>query len=94
MLRTALKPGRQTPIRTVPASIPRPEYVGRDRPAPSTDPSVASDYREIARTAGAVRAQLYLIQPHNFAIDARSRFETFNCFPRCSPVRDSTRVQA
>ncbi len=42
MLRTALKPGRQTPIRTVPASIPRPEYVGRDRPAPSTDPWVQS----------------------------------------------------
>ena len=40
MLRTALKPGRQTPIRSVPASIPRPEYVGRDRPAPSTDPWV------------------------------------------------------
>jgi methionyl aminopeptidase len=40
MLRTALKPGRQTPIRQVPASIPRPEYVGRDRPAKSTDPWV------------------------------------------------------
>ena len=40
MLRTALRPGRQTPIRNVPASIPRPEYVGRDRPAKSTDPWV------------------------------------------------------
>jgi len=40
MLRTALEPGRQTPIRSVPASIPRPEYVGRDKPAPSTDPWV------------------------------------------------------
>ena len=40
MLRTVLTPGRQTPIRQVPASIPRPEYVGRDRPAKSTDPWV------------------------------------------------------
>ena len=40
MLRTALRPGRQTPIRAVPASIPRPEYVGRDKPAKSTDPWV------------------------------------------------------
>ncbi len=40
MLRTALEPGRQTPIRQVPASIPRPEYVGRDNPAKSTDPWV------------------------------------------------------
>ncbi len=40
MLRTALTPGRQSPIRAVPASITRPEYVGRDRPAKSTDPWV------------------------------------------------------
>ncbi|MET0967291.1 MAG: type I methionyl aminopeptidase [Nakamurella sp.] len=40
MLRTALRPGRQTPIRSVPAAIPRPEYVGKDRPAKSTDPWV------------------------------------------------------
>ena len=40
MLRTALKPGRPTPIRSVPASIARPEYVGRDKPAPSPDPWV------------------------------------------------------
>lgn len=43
MLRTTLKPGRPTPIRSVPASIPRPEYVGRDRPAPGTDPWVQTD---------------------------------------------------
>ena len=43
MLRTTLKPGRTTPIRSVPASIPRPEYVGRDRPAPGTDPWVQTD---------------------------------------------------
>jgi methionyl aminopeptidase len=40
MLRTALRPGHQTPIRSVPAAIPRPEYVGKDRPAKSTDPWV------------------------------------------------------
>ena len=40
MLRTALQPGRPTPIRSVPASIARPEYVGRPGPAPSTDPWV------------------------------------------------------
>jgi methionyl aminopeptidase len=34
MLRTAIKPGRPTPNRTVPASIPRPEYVGKARPTP------------------------------------------------------------
>ncbi|WP_420122511.1 type I methionyl aminopeptidase [Nakamurella sp.] len=40
MLRTALQPGRSTPIRAVPASIDRPEYVGRPGPAASTDPWV------------------------------------------------------
>ena len=40
MLRTTLTPGRPTPIRAVPASIPRPEYVGRDKPRPSSDPWV------------------------------------------------------
>ena len=43
MLRTAITPGMQTPIRPVPASIPRPEYVGKPRPAVSTDPWVQSD---------------------------------------------------
>lgn len=42
MLRTALQPGRPTPIRTVPAGIARPEYVGRPGPAVSTDPWVQS----------------------------------------------------
>ena len=40
MLRTAMRPGLPTPIRSVPAAIPRPEYVGKDRPAKSTDPWV------------------------------------------------------
>lgn len=50
MLRTALIPGRQTPVRAVPASIARPEYVGRDRPARSTDPWV-----QTAETIGKMR---------------------------------------
>jgi methionyl aminopeptidase len=43
MLRTAVRPGTPTPRRPVPASIPRPEYVGKPRPAPSTDPWVQTD---------------------------------------------------
>ncbi len=50
MLRTALIAGRQTPVRAVPASIARPEYVGRDRPARSTDPWV-----QTAETIGKMR---------------------------------------
>jgi methionyl aminopeptidase len=58
MLRTALKPGRQTPIRTVPASIPRPEYVGRDRPAASTDPWVqTAEIIEKMRVASKIAAR-------------------------------------
>ena len=43
MLRTAIRPGTPTPMRPVPAAIRRPEYVGKPRPAPSTDPWVQSD---------------------------------------------------
>ncbi len=43
MLRTIIKPGTATPIRPVPASIARPEYVGHPRPAKSTDPWVQTD---------------------------------------------------
>src|SRR6476620_8601749 len=61
MLRTALKPGRQTPIRSVPASIPRPEYVGRDRPAPSTDPWVqTAEIIEKMRVASRIAARAML----------------------------------
>jgi methionyl aminopeptidase len=37
MLRTLLTPGVQTPRRSVPPEIERPEYVDRDRPAPNTE---------------------------------------------------------
>jgi methionyl aminopeptidase len=43
MLRTTIQPGNSTPIRSVPASIARPEYVWKPRPAKSTDPWVQTD---------------------------------------------------
>lgn len=58
MLRTTLTPGRPTPIRSVPASIPRPEYVGRDKPRPSTDPWVQpTEIIEKMRVAGRIAAR-------------------------------------
>src|SRR6195952_1658774 len=43
MLRTIIQPGVPTPVRPVPASITRPEYVWKPRPAKSTDPWVQTD---------------------------------------------------
>ncbi len=69
MLRTALQPGRPTPIRTVPAGIARPEYVGRPGPAVSTDPWVQSpEIIEKMRVAGRLAARAMvegsrLVQP-------------------------------
>jgi methionyl aminopeptidase len=69
MLRTALKPGDPTAIRSVPASIARPEYVGRDKPAISTDPWVQpSEIIEKMRIAGRLAARAMaegakLVQP-------------------------------
>ena len=58
MLRTTLTPGRPTPIRAVPAAIPRPEYVGRDKPRPSTDPWVQPpEIIEKMRVAGRIAAR-------------------------------------
>jgi len=58
MLRTTLTPGRPTPIRAVPASIPRPEYVGRDKPRPSSDPWVQRpEIIEKMRVAGRIAAR-------------------------------------
>ena len=58
MLRTTLTPGTPTPIRSVPASIPRPEYVGRDKPRPSTDPWVQPpEIIEKMRVAGRIAAR-------------------------------------
>jgi methionyl aminopeptidase len=43
MLRTLITPGTATPMRAVPASIVRPEYVGKRAPAKSTDPWIQTD---------------------------------------------------
>ncbi|GAA3696343.1 type I methionyl aminopeptidase [Zhihengliuella alba] len=53
-----LEPGRPTPSRTVPASIPRPEYVGKPAPAPYEGSDV-HDAETVARIrrAGRVAAQ-------------------------------------
>ncbi len=57
-VRTPLRPGRQTPMRSVPFRIPRPEYVGKPRPTPSTDPWVQPpEVIEAMRVAGRIAAQ-------------------------------------
>jgi methionyl aminopeptidase len=57
-VRTSLRPGRQTPMRPVPAQIPRPEYVGKPAPTPSTDPWVQPpEVIEAMRVAGKIAAQ-------------------------------------
>ncbi len=58
MLRTTIEPGVQTPIRSVPSSIGRPEYVGKPRPAKSSDPWVQTDeIIEKMRVASALAAR-------------------------------------
>jgi methionyl aminopeptidase len=55
--RTLLGPGTVSPLREVPASIPRPEYVGRRKPARSTEPWVQTpETIEAMRVAGKVAA--------------------------------------
>ncbi|MGH3919597.1 MAG: type I methionyl aminopeptidase [Pseudonocardiaceae bacterium] len=57
-VRTPLRPGRQTPMRPVPAQIPRPEYVGKTAPTPSTDPwTQPPEVIEAMRVAGHIAAQ-------------------------------------
>ncbi|GAA5147750.1 type I methionyl aminopeptidase [Pseudonocardia eucalypti] len=57
-VREALKPGRVSPMRPVPAEIPRPEYVGKPAPTPSTDPWVQTpEVIEAMRAAGKIAAQ-------------------------------------
>ncbi|MGQ0773301.1 MAG: type I methionyl aminopeptidase [Pseudonocardiales bacterium] len=56
-VRTSLRPGKQTPMRPVPAAIPRPEYVGKRGPTPSTDPYTQSpEVIEAMRMAGRIAA--------------------------------------
>ncbi len=55
--RTLLTPGTPTAIRPVPSRIPRPEYVGKASPAPSTEPWVQTpETIELMRHAGRVAA--------------------------------------
>ncbi|MDN5933081.1 MAG: type I methionyl aminopeptidase, partial [Pseudonocardia sp.] len=55
--RTLLTPGTVAPIRSVPAHIPRPEYVGRKAPARSTEPWVQdAGTVELMRHAGKIAA--------------------------------------
>ena len=55
--RTLLTPGTVTPMRLVPAAIPRPEYVGKSAPARSTEPWVQTpEVIEAMRVAGRIAA--------------------------------------
>ncbi|TQS41575.1 type I methionyl aminopeptidase [Cryptosporangium phraense] len=57
-MRAPLVPGRQSPVREVPASIPRPEYVGKPAPRPWTGSDVSSpETIEKMRVAGRIAAQ-------------------------------------
>jgi len=55
--REQLRPGRVSPIRSVPASIERPEYVGRPAPTPYSGPAVSTpETIEAMRIAGRLAA--------------------------------------
>jgi methionyl aminopeptidase len=57
-VREALKPGRVSPMRPVPAQIARPEYVGKAAPSPSSEPWVQSaEVIEAMRVAGRIAAR-------------------------------------
>ena len=54
---TTLQPGRISPLRQVPASIPRPEYVGRKRPKTGEPDVKDAATIERMRVAGKLAAQ-------------------------------------
>ncbi len=54
---TVLQPGRLSPLRDVPADIPRPEYVGRKRPRTGEPDVKSADTIERMRAAGRLAAQ-------------------------------------
>jgi methionyl aminopeptidase len=57
-VRAPLKPGVQSPRRSVPSTIARPEYVGRPAPVRNTDPHVQPpEVIEAMRVAGRIAAQ-------------------------------------
>ncbi len=60
--RTLLVPGTPTPIREVPAHIPRPEYVGKKTPARAKGSDVQTpEVIEAMRHAGSVAAQALVV---------------------------------
>ncbi|MGH3864658.1 MAG: type I methionyl aminopeptidase [Pseudonocardiaceae bacterium] len=57
-VRTALRPGRQSPMRPVPSVIRRPEYVGKTAPTPCAEPwTQPPEVIEAMRVAGRIAAQ-------------------------------------
>jgi methionyl aminopeptidase len=52
-----LHPGRLSPVRKVPASIPRPEYVGKDLPVTGEDDVKTPEIIAMMRVAGKLAAQ-------------------------------------
>jgi methionyl aminopeptidase len=57
-VRAPLKPGVQSPYRSVPGSIPRPEYVGKPAPVRNVEPWVQTEETvEAMRVAGRIAAQ-------------------------------------
>ncbi|MBP2702562.1 type I methionyl aminopeptidase [Microbispora sp. RL4-1S] len=54
---TLLRPGRISPTRKVPASIPRPEYVGRPEPKKGGGDVQTPETVELMRVAGRIAAQ-------------------------------------
>ena len=57
-MRTPLRPGRQTPMRPVPPTIQRPDYVGKSGPSPCTEPwTQPPEVIEAMREAGRIAAR-------------------------------------
>ena len=57
-MRTPLCPGRQTPMRPVPQTIRRPDYVGKSGPSPCTEPlTQPPEVIEAMREAGRIAAR-------------------------------------
>ncbi|RAY13191.1 type I methionyl aminopeptidase [Actinomadura craniellae] len=54
---TQLRPGRVSPLRKVPAHIPRPEYVGKKRPRTGEPDVKTPEIIEAMRVAGRIAAQ-------------------------------------
>ena len=67
--RGKLKPGKPTPILTVPESIERPEYVGKDEAVSDTGPFVQSA-DVIARVREASRVAALALQAEEGATEA------------------------